>query len=164
MSESSAGFNREQVLADFRKITDKPVEAVIFTHGHGDHTGGAAVFVAEGEPQVWARANFEAESEASQSVGLTITRIRGARQGGFKLPPEKRINNGIAQAYWPQRGGSVFHSAGKGGVKPTHTLSEPRREIEIAGVKLHLVAATGETYDQLYVWLPQKRVLFSGAN
>ena len=30
----------EQVLAEFRKITDLPVVAVILTHGHGDHTGG----------------------------------------------------------------------------------------------------------------------------
>ena len=31
----------QAVLAEFRKITDQPVEAIIFTHGHGDHTGGA---------------------------------------------------------------------------------------------------------------------------
>jgi uncharacterized sulfatase len=152
----------EAVLADFRKITDKPVKAIIFTHGHGDHTGGAPVFVGEGKPQIWARDNFGAESQVFKSVGLTINNVRGARQGGFKLPHTKRINNGIAKAYWPKRGGRVFHTAV--GVKPTHMLSEARKEIEIAGVKLHLVAATGETYDQLYVWLPEKRVLFSGDN
>ena len=49
----------EAILEQFRKITDKPIAAVIFTHGHGDHTGGASVFVEEGdEPQVWARSNF----------------------------------------------------------------------------------------------------------
>ena len=30
-----------KALAAFRKITDKPVKAIIFTHAHGDHTGGA---------------------------------------------------------------------------------------------------------------------------
>lgn len=152
----------EQVLADFRKITDKPVKAIIFTHGHGDHTGGASVFVGDGTPQIWARENYGAESQAFKSAGLTINNVRGARQGGFKLPPEKRINNGIAKAYWPERGGSVFHTAA--GAKPTRTFSGTRKEIEIAGLRLHLVAATGETYDQLYVWLPDKRVLFSGDN
>ena len=27
----------ENVLAAFKKITDKPVKAIILTHGHGDH-------------------------------------------------------------------------------------------------------------------------------
>ena len=35
----------------------------------------------------------------STSAGLTIQNERGARQGGFKLPPEQRINNGVAKAY-----------------------------------------------------------------
>lgn len=154
----------EAVLGDFRKITKKPIQAIIFTHGHGDHTGGAAVFAAGGKPQVWARSNFKAEANAFKSAGLTFQKVRGTRQGGFKLPPEKRINNGIAKAYWPKRGGSVFESAGKGAVKPTHTFSEPRKKLRIVGVDLELVAATGETYDQLYVWLPEKKVLFSGDN
>jgi len=152
----------ENVLAEFRRITDKPIKAIILTHGHGDHTGGVPVFSRDGKPQIWARANFGQESDTLNSVGLTINNVRGARQGGFKLPPEKRINNGIARAYYPKRGGQVFQTAG--GVKPTHLLFEKRREIQIAGVSLHLVAVTGETYDSLYIWFPAKRAVFSGDN
>ena len=43
-------------------------------------------------------------------------------------------------------------------------MTEPRQSAEIAGVKLELVAAVGETFDHMYVWLPEKRVLFSGDN
>jgi len=152
----------EKVLAGFRGITDKPIKAIILTHGHGDHTGGVPVFVRDGKPQVWARDSFGQESETLKSVGLTINRLRGARQGGFKLPPAKRINNGIARAYYPKRGGAVFQTAGD--TRPTHLLSESRKAIHISGVSLHLVAVTGETYDHLYVWYPSKRVLFSGDN
>lgn len=152
----------EKVLTDFREVTDKPIKGIILTHGHGDHTGGVPVFARDGKPQIWACANFGQESDTLNSVGLTINNVRGARQGGFKLPPEKRINNGIARAYYPKRGGQVFHTAG--GVKPTHLLSEKRMEIKIAGVSLHLVAVTGETYDALYVWYPAKRAVFSGDN
>ena len=89
----------QTVLAEFRKITDLPVAAIILTHGHGDHTGGTAAFVAAGgdpKPPIYARAPFDVEGAAFKSAGLTINRLRSARQGGFLLPPEKRINNGIA--------------------------------------------------------------------
>ena len=101
----------EKILVDFRKITKKRIKGIILTHGHGDHTGGLEAFAKDGNPEIWARSNFGQESETLKSAGLTITRIRGARQGGFKLPPEKRINNGIARAYYPKRGGRVFQTA-----------------------------------------------------
>jgi uncharacterized sulfatase len=78
------------------------------------------------------------------------------------LPPEKRINNGVAQAYWPRRGGEVFQSKAKSG--PTQTFAEPRKRLTVAGVTIELVAVSGETADALYVWLPRQRVLFSGDN
>ncbi|UCD50854.1 MAG: alkyl/aryl-sulfatase, partial [Phycisphaerales bacterium] len=150
----------EQILADFRKITDKPIKAIVLTHSHGDHTGGVPVFVGKDQPQIWARSNFGSESDPLNAAGLTFNNVRGARQGGFRLPPEKRINNGVAKAYWPRRGGEVFQSGDK--IGPTHTFSETRKRLDIAGVKLELVAVNGETADALYVWLPQKRVLFAG--
>jgi uncharacterized sulfatase len=47
---------------------------------------------------------------------------------------------------------------------PTHTFSEDRIKVEIAGIKLELVKAPGETDDQLYVWYPDQRTLFAGDN
>ena len=45
--------------AEFEKITDKPVVAMIYTHAHFDHTGGAGAFYEEGSGmQIWARDNF----------------------------------------------------------------------------------------------------------
>lgn len=152
----------EKVLADFRKISDKPVKAIILTHSHGDHTGGISVFADNCKPQIWARSNFGSEARPLEQAGLTIQKVRGARQGGFLLPPEKRINNGVAKAYWPKRGGAVFGS--EKALKPTHLLSENRKKIEITGIELELVAVNAETTDALYVWLPQKKVLFAGDN
>lgn len=35
----------EELAADLKKITSKPVKALIYTHGHFDHVGGAKAFV-----------------------------------------------------------------------------------------------------------------------
>lgn len=149
------------VLAEFRKITDAPVKGIVLTHGHGDHTGGVQVFAAAGEDvQIWARQGFNQESSELVEAGLTIQRQRGARQGGFLLDPEQRINNGVAKVYFPQRGGESFSA----GAEPTHFAGKERQTIEIAGLKLDLVAATGETYDELYIWYEQEGVLFAGDN
>jgi len=102
----------KEIRDDFRAITDKEVKAIIFTHSHGDHTTGAAAFMDSPEVQVWARKGFGIEGRFASEAGLKIQKRRGAKQGGFLLPPEQRINNGVARAYYPSRGGEVF-GAGK---------------------------------------------------
>jgi uncharacterized sulfatase len=152
----------QAVLTEFRKITNKPVSGIILTHGHGDHTGGVGVFAAAGDNvQIWTREGFNQEARTLAEAGLIVQRARGARQAGFLLEPEQRINNGVAKVFFPGRGGEVFAD---GNTKPTHTFSTAREKISIAGVELDLVAATGEAYDELYVWYPEEGVVFAGDN
>ena len=153
-----------RIAAEFRKLTDKPVRAIVFTHSHGDHTGGAAAFLelADEKPQVWAHANFGSEARPLLAGGVTVQRVRGARQAGFKLPPEDRINNGVAPVRYPKRGGNAFEAGRE--VKPSHFLTEESRTLNVAGLTLELVAAPGETNDGLFVWHPASRTLFAGDN
>jgi alkyl sulfatase BDS1-like metallo-beta-lactamase superfamily hydrolase len=53
----------EAVLKEFRKISDLPVKGIIYTHGHGDHTGGSPTFVegADPRPPIFARSPFNTE-------------------------------------------------------------------------------------------------------
>ena len=152
----------EKIARRFQQIADKPVKAIIFTHSHGDHTGGAAAFFGSERPQIWARSNFGSESKPLAEGGVTFQKVRGARQGGFKLPPEDRVNNGIAPAQYPRRGDSVF--ATPGNTEPTHTFDGERKQVHVAGITLELIAAPGETNDALTVWLPEQKVLFAGDN
>lgn len=147
-------------LAAFREITDLPVAAIVLTHGHVDHTGGLAVFAEGGEPEIWAGPGFGHEGRWASDAGLTVHRQRGARQAGWLLPPAQRINNGVARAYWPEVGRPRTRPV----VAPTHVLKDPRHTLTVAGVRLDLVAAPGETADQIYAWYPEGEVLFAGDN
>tara|TARA_R110002073_G_scaffold35970_10_gene104887 strand:- start:2056 stop:3399 length:1344 start_codon:yes stop_codon:yes gene_type:complete len=151
-----------RIMDEFRKLSDKPVKAIIFTHAHGDHTGGAAAFLGDERPQIWAHENFGSEAGPWKAGGLTFQNVRGARQAGFKLPPEQRINNGVAPARYPRRGGAVFSSGRE--TMPTHFLDGDRKTVNVAGVEIELVAAPGETNDELFVWFPASKVVFAGDN
>ena len=151
------------IMAEFRKITDKPVKAIIFTHSHGDHTKGAPAFIDEGV-QIWARANFGAEDRPLEDAGITITRKRGLRQGGMLLPTDEIRHMGVFPRMAIKSLGNESSVGAPGLVEPTHTFEEANRTISIAGLDLKLVAAEGETEDQLYVWYGRDRVLFSGDN
>ena len=47
---------------------------------------------------------------------------------------------------------------------PTHTFGGKSHKMTIDGVEIELHAAPGETDDQLFVWLPQEKVLCAGDN
>ncbi|MDE0361031.1 MAG: MBL fold metallo-hydrolase, partial [Rhodospirillaceae bacterium] len=158
-----------QVRAAFEQITDLPIRALIYTHSHGDHVNASPAFY---EPdsgiEVWARSNYGSETARVAAAGLTGG-ARPSNTQGFDLPPEQRISVGVAIP--PER--PVGNQMGDGAraqvqpvqpVEPTHTFAEDRVRLEIAGVTLDLVAAPGETADQLYVWLPEERVVFAGDN
>lgn len=147
----------EELARDFRAISDKPVKAIIYTHSHPDHIGGASAFAGDDNPSVYAQANFTRLTDKKPPV-LTALKARGIRQFGRDLPDSELINRGIAPGRTPTKG------VGKGYLPPDKTFEGKRLELKIAGIDIHLVAAPGETDDQLYVWLPNEKVLFSGDN
>lgn len=149
-----------EVRAEFEAITDKPIRAIIYTHGHGDHTRGASAFADEGaDIEVWARANFNAEQRAAIEAGLAGVSRPADTQGG-DLPAGQSIAfNGPPRPMSPQERATPVRR-----VDPTRTFDDERIELDIAGVQLELVAAPGETADQLYIWLPEQRLLFAGDN
>ncbi|WOT05717.1 alkyl/aryl-sulfatase [Shewanella youngdeokensis] len=135
----------------------KPVKAIIYTHSHGDHTGGAAVFAGDDNPEVIARVGFGGEHGANKLINPILI-PRGVRQFGRKLPADQETHRGLAPAK------TLDHDRGKGHIKPTLSISEDVYRTTIAGVELELHAAPGETDDAQYIWLPKEQVLFAGDN
>ena len=150
------------IKAEFDRITDKPVAAIIYTHNHTDHIFGATAFAQGRDIPVYAHATTWSHIERIMNVLRPVIETRSFRMFGNYLAAggETVVNDGIgpALAHTPGVDKDLF-----GLLQPTHTFQD-RLEVTIAGRKLVLLHAPGETDDQILVWLPEEKVLLPGDN
>ncbi|GAB5486970.1 MAG: alkyl/aryl-sulfatase [Parasphingorhabdus sp.] len=165
-----------ELRAEFAKISDKPVKGIIYTHGHPDHAMGTKGFLnGADEVAIWARSNFGSEMRDNK-IWDRSSFPRPVDMQGRGLPPGERIslNGPVKPLALNQRGGGpgARPAANPGGppmriprlFPPTDRFADAEKSLNIAGVDLKLVAAPGETADQLYIWFAKEKVLFAGDN
>ncbi len=148
-----------EMLAEFRKVTDKPVKAIVYTHHHVDHINGAKAFATEDDVKA-GRVRIIAHDTLMENVqrqGGTIGPILGVRSAysfGAALGPAdmEGMNGGI--------GPNVGHAVQGSFLAPTETFAD-RLETTIAGIRMELVHVPSEAPDEIAIWLPDQRVLLS---
>jgi alkyl sulfatase BDS1-like metallo-beta-lactamase superfamily hydrolase len=133
-----------------------PVKAVIFTHSHIDHVGGATVWSGEGVP-IWATAVLPGHLLKQYALYLPIETIRGSRQFGRNVPSSKVP----CSALGPRPDFDLMGESGM--LLPTETFSG-QKVLTIGGLTIELVEAHGETHDQLFVWIPEDDTVIAGDN
>ena len=87
--------NAQELYDEFREVTDKPVKAIIYTHNHLDHLGGATVFYNEFKPEIYAQENIIYNLDNIATTIRPIIFERSARQFGIPLPENEIIHQGI---------------------------------------------------------------------
>ena len=148
----------KEVMLEFRKITDLPVKAIVYTHHHADHVNGARAFAEEADDdlEVYAHSTLMDGIYGENGETATAVSYRGIYWMGVALPkegPDRVISSGI---------GVPLHIGGTTGlVLPTITFDD-RLEVESAGLTMELIHVPSETPNEIAVWFPELKVLQGG--
>ncbi|MEW5785885.1 MAG: alkyl sulfatase dimerization domain-containing protein [Bacillota bacterium] len=148
-----------EIRAEFDRISNGPVVAVIYTHGHPDHVIGTMGFIESGEGDTAVIAHETTNHFLSGQFGLLqpVLNQRGIRQFGSYLPDEYSTVIGIGPCL------RFDHEKAVPFVFPNRVFAD-EMTLEVGGEVLHLMHAPGETDDQIMIWMPAKRVLLCGDN
>ncbi|AIQ11635.1 alkyl/aryl-sulfatase [Paenibacillus durus] len=138
-------------------ITEKPVKTIIYTHGHPDHRGGAGVF-SDTVEEVIAFAPMKPVLGRTDELNDILNK-RSSYQFGYHLSDDEVITQGIGI-----REGLVVGEGKRTFFPPTTVYKEEKVNRTIDGIRVELVPALGETDDQIFIWLPDNKVLCCGDN
>lgn len=152
MSPARAAPVREALL----RASPGPIAAIIYTHSHIDHVGGASVWAEPGVP-IWATDAFTDHFLKQYGAFRLAEARRGAAQFGEHVSEDSLPCSALG------RRPDLAAAAATGARFPSHTFSGAQ-DLEIGGVRFHLREAHGETHDQLFVHLPDEDVLLAGDN
>ena len=135
----------KQMKALKQAVPDLELSHIIVSHSHADHSGGVKFWQEEGV-EIIAHAEFAEEQRYLKELEPYFW---GRNRTLFPFMPEEPPNLGLIAT---------------GGVVPTLTVQngEPYKFLQ-GGVNFEIHALPGaEGADNIVLWLPQKKILFSG--
>lgn len=155
------GAAREALNLYFANRPHKPVVAVIYTHSHVDHYGGASGVVssadaAAGKAKIIAPVGFMEAITTEDVIAGNLEARRAQYQFGFPLPIGERGNVDEGEGKNVSRGAS-----GAGPIiPPNDTIQQPIETRTIDGVNLIFqLAPESEAPSEMLIYLPQTHVL-----
>ena len=151
LSDTSGARTGEAVVQSLRARNTDEIHTVFYTHGHMDHVGGAAAFVANARalghrrPRFVGHENLPARFDRYRLTAGYNT-IINQRQFG----DAKRMSIGGQDRFLPSDT-----------PVPELTFGD-RMGVSVGGVRLDLRHSKGETDDHAWAWLPERRMILSG--
>lgn len=148
----------ELIREQMAEFAPGPTRAIIYTHGAIEQLGGAGVWKGEEQIPIYGTVQLE-EEFLRQLVMLQPSELRrGMRQFAMRVPDGERT-----ATVWG-RMPEMSQLVGVPDIRLPNNTFEGETSLVIGGVELQLIAAPGESPDQLFVWLPATRTLLAGDN
>jgi len=144
--DTSSAPNAQRHHTLLRAVSSAPIKDIILTHGHGDHTGGVAV---------WKEAGTHVVGQENE-VGFRnyMTRL----EGFFAVRNAAQYNApGLRQVADPNPGNYAAPPL-------ADVLFDKEYKFKLGDLTFDCLAMPGETPDMLNVWIPELKALFIGDN
>ena len=158
---ATPGAAREALDLYFAHRPRRPVVAVIYTHSHGDHFGGASGVVspaaaAAGKTKIIAPAGFLRAIATDAIAPVNLGARRGQYQFGTPLELGERGSVDYGEGKNESRG-----ALGPGPIiPPNDTIQQPRETRTVDGVRfIFQLALDSEATSEMLIYLPQLHVL-----
>jgi alkyl sulfatase BDS1-like metallo-beta-lactamase superfamily hydrolase len=124
------------ILKSIESISKKNIHSIIYTHGHVDHAYGTWALLENGNnPEIIAHENLPARFNR-------YVKLRGSL-AKYMSQPIEQLPRDSTDLIWPTK---TFENA---------------LVLNIGGVVFELTHFEGETDDQLFVWLPDQKIIFA---
>ena len=145
--DTSPAWFAQRFVDDLRaNYSEAPVETIVYTHGHIDHTTGAPTYIADAaargyqKPRILAHQDVPRRFDRYRLLGKQNDFINAVQ---FNLPPNIRA---FSEANWTYPD-TVYNQA------TVTTVGDEAFELH---------HSLGETDDETWVWSPKRRVLCTG--
>jgi len=142
MIDTGAWLGRDKTFELVRRIDPARLHTAIYTHGHADHAFGLPPFLAEAKAKEIPRPRIVGH----ENVSPRFERYR--KTHGYNATINARQFS--TPASWPTE------------FDHPDTTYETELRLEVGGVTLELHHARGETDDHTWIFLPQRKILFTG--
>lgn len=137
------GKKTDEMIGALRAVTDSPVIAICYSHGHFGYNFGVPQWLAHND----ARGDAAPRLIAHRNLPLRYERYRETE--GYQMILNEMQFPGITEMFDPQR------------VDPTETFDD--HMVLCESPRIDLLWVPSETDDALAMWLPDTRTLFTGA-
>ena len=145
-----------RALKDLRRITNKPVTHIVYTHGHADHIAGCPGLAEESnqEIEVIGHEDYLRYRNEVVSSRLYFIQRRATDQMGFLLEQSNAgsVGAGVGPGFYD----------GNTGYRPPTKLVKGGDVLKIDGHTLAFINAKADIDDAVAIYLPEDKILFPG--
>ena len=148
--DTSGAFTGQQVVKAIRGWTRDRFHTIVYTHGHVDHVGGCAAFLADAGDDAPVIVGHE-------NVGKRLHRYE--RTNGYNLLINARQFVGLGRRGYAIGGSGRFVPEG---TEPPQVTYSDTAEYTAGELHIELNHARGETDDHTWAWIPQHKAICAG--